>query len=140
MEVKSGYHLPQQKGDDRQICFGICVNKMRGINQQCSLCVHSGWFGLNHVGKSWFWWAKLYWEPSKENFRFKKIMCWKGTISPFGCFFGNFFLMHFSFPALWGLQTHWHFIFFVVGSEPMDWSGRWSRSSQCIQGAYNNIY
>lgn len=49
-------------------------------------------------------------------------------------------LMHFSFPALRGLQTHWHFIFFVVGSEPMDRSGWWSRSSQRIQGAYNNTY
>lgn len=99
----------------------------------------SCWFGLNYVGKSWFWWAKLYWEPSKENLRFKKIMCWKGTISHFASFFYNFFLMHFSFPALLGLQTYWQFICFVAGSEPMDRSGWWSRSSQCIQGAYNNI-
>lgn len=32
-----------------------------------------------------------------------------------------------------------HFICFVAGSEPMDRSGRWSRSWQCVQGAYSNI-
>lgn len=41
---------------------------------------HSRGFGFDHVGKSWFWGSKLYWEPSQENCWVEKIMCWEGLL------------------------------------------------------------